>query len=354
MCAPDLSVVIPVYNRGDLIGATIESVCRASVGLTIEVIVIDDGSTEPAAVSLDRLGFSPTKVVRQPNRGLLFARLAGLAEATGRYVLFLDSDDLVGRDQLASQFAAMEAQTLDVSYVDTARAEWNESVDRTYPVPDPPTLPTTDPVGFFLRVQPAPHSPMFRTAYLKAIAGQPGFPPSPLYNAVAEIWFYHKAAPFEARIEKVEGPRAICCRHGAGRLTDHWERLGVASLAVMEGFARQPPPGPHAAAALACVAENALRAWRAHPYGFPAELDDRLLHLWHSFATDPACPPGGRRFRWLCRLLGTERACRWLRRLQRPSYDRIRTLDDDALSVLIRMLPPPPMRSEPGGDARST
>jgi glycosyltransferase involved in cell wall biosynthesis len=85
---PDLSVIIPVYNRGELIRYTLESVRRASGGLKVEVVIVDDGSDEPAADSIARLGFVPDQVIRQPNQGLLFARLTGLAAATGRYTLF--------------------------------------------------------------------------------------------------------------------------------------------------------------------------------------------------------------------------------------------------------------------------
>src|SRR4051812_14693416 len=95
---PDLSVVIPVFNRGELIRYTLESVRRASAGLAVEVIVVDDGSTTPVADDIARLGYEPTQVIRQPNQGLLFARMTGLKHATGENVLFLDSDDLVSPD----------------------------------------------------------------------------------------------------------------------------------------------------------------------------------------------------------------------------------------------------------------
>jgi glycosyltransferase involved in cell wall biosynthesis len=53
---PDISVIIPVFNRGILIRYTLESVRRASAGLAVEFIVVDDGSEPPAAESIARLG----------------------------------------------------------------------------------------------------------------------------------------------------------------------------------------------------------------------------------------------------------------------------------------------------------
>jgi glycosyltransferase involved in cell wall biosynthesis len=104
---PDLSVIIPVFNRGELIRYTLESVRRASAGLDVETIVIDDGSTTPVAADLARLGYAVTKIHRQENRGLLFARLAGLAHVTGRYTLFLDSDDLFLPGKLSTMAEAL-------------------------------------------------------------------------------------------------------------------------------------------------------------------------------------------------------------------------------------------------------
>ena len=121
MSQPDLSVVIPVYNRGAIIRPTLESVRRASRGLQVETIVVDDGSTPPTAEALAAIGFAPTRLVRQENRGLLFARLAGLAHVTGRATLFLDSDDLVGPEKFHRQLAAMRTAGADISNSDTAR-----------------------------------------------------------------------------------------------------------------------------------------------------------------------------------------------------------------------------------------
>ena len=51
---PDVSIVIPVYNRGEIIRYTLESVRQAADGLSVEVIVVDDGSDPPAAESIAR------------------------------------------------------------------------------------------------------------------------------------------------------------------------------------------------------------------------------------------------------------------------------------------------------------
>jgi hypothetical protein len=342
MSQPDLSVIIPVFNRGELIRYTLESVRRASAGLAVEVVVVDDGSAPPAAESIAALGFRPEKVIRQSNQGLLFARLAGFAAATGRHVVFLDSDDLVSPEKFRLQVAALDAGPADVSYTDIVRCTLAGDYDRLVFEPDAPLAQTADVAEFFINVQPAPHSPVFRTGWLRHVVAEAFFPPSPLYNPVAEIWFYHNAAPRPGRVVKVPGPHTIGGRHPGARLTDHWEKLGVASLAVMEAFARTCPATPSAAEARQLVAEKVFGSWRRLPRGFSPEFCARELAVWRRLSSRHRLSRlGGPVFQNLARLLGPLNAGRLFRRWQNRPYATCRTLDDAALTRLLAALPPP-------------
>jgi hypothetical protein len=341
MNTPDLSIIIPVYNRGDVIRYTLESVRRASVGLSVETIIVDDGSDPPTADTLARLGFAPSQLVRQINQGLLFARLAGLAKATGRNVLFLDSDDLVSPDKFRSQLAAMDAAGAEVSYSDTAHCVLEGGYEALTITSDRPALDTTDSTEFCLVVQPAPHSPIFRTDWLRQAVDRAFFPPSPLYNSVAEIWFYHNAAPRSGRAVRVPGPHTIIGAHPGARLTNHWEKLGVASLAVMEAFARTCPDTQDATRARQFVAEKAFGAWRALPRDFNPEFCKRLLALWRKLGPGRMKKLGGRNFRVLAQLLGPLPAARVLHQFQSAPYAQIRTLADGEFERLLRALPAP-------------
>jgi glycosyltransferase involved in cell wall biosynthesis len=100
-----ISIVIPCYNSGATLPQTLESL-RAQSLPPREVIVVDDGSTDPATVSLlDSL--ADIRLVRQPNRGLPAARNAGFAAATGEFVLPLDADDWLEPDALEKLLAAL-------------------------------------------------------------------------------------------------------------------------------------------------------------------------------------------------------------------------------------------------------
>ena len=87
-----VSVIIPTYNRAELVRETIDSALSQSY-TDREIIVIDDGSTDDTEQRLQRYGKAIT-YIRQDNRGLNAARNRALDVATGEYIALLDSDDL--------------------------------------------------------------------------------------------------------------------------------------------------------------------------------------------------------------------------------------------------------------------
>ena len=108
---PLVSTVIPVYNRALLLLDSIDSVL-AQTYRPIEIILVDDGSTDDTpGVLADLVHRWPDllKVVRQPNAGPGPARQRGLDLATGEFVQFLDSDDLLLPEKFSYQVAALQA-----------------------------------------------------------------------------------------------------------------------------------------------------------------------------------------------------------------------------------------------------
>jgi GT2 family glycosyltransferase len=86
------SVVIPTFNRVALLGDTLESVFAQRL-TDFEIIVVDDGSTDGTTTYLESVGHR-VKVLHQPNQGPGSARNLGASRAEGKYLAFLDSDDL--------------------------------------------------------------------------------------------------------------------------------------------------------------------------------------------------------------------------------------------------------------------
>ena len=89
---PQVSVIIPTYNRGWVIKEAIDSVLAQDY-TEFELIVVDDGSTDDTSDVLDSYG-DDIKVLFQKNKGVSAARNLGIAEASGKFIAFLDSDDL--------------------------------------------------------------------------------------------------------------------------------------------------------------------------------------------------------------------------------------------------------------------
>jgi glycosyltransferase involved in cell wall biosynthesis len=110
---PRLAVVIPCFNDGPLAREAVASVQEDE---PVEVVVVDDGSTDPATLAtLDALRADGVPVLRQENAGQGVARNRGLAHTTARYVFPLDSDDLLNPGTLGTLADALDALPEDVA-----------------------------------------------------------------------------------------------------------------------------------------------------------------------------------------------------------------------------------------------
>ncbi len=93
MSRVEISVVIPCFNLGPYLDEAIDS-CLGQSCQDFEILVVDDGSTEPSTRALlDGYKRPKTQLVRTPNRGLAAARNLGAAETSGEFLCFLDADD---------------------------------------------------------------------------------------------------------------------------------------------------------------------------------------------------------------------------------------------------------------------
>ncbi len=93
---PLLSVVVPVYNAADFVAEALASICRQPYA-TLEVIVVDDGSSDAGAQVIAEFRqhhWPGLKYIYQPNAGPAAARNRGLGIASGEIIAFLDADDL--------------------------------------------------------------------------------------------------------------------------------------------------------------------------------------------------------------------------------------------------------------------
>lgn len=108
MSKPSVSVVIVTYNKAQTVGAAIRSVL-AQTTPHLEILVVDDGSTDDTALQIRRFG-SQVRYLPKANGGTGSARNFGIAHAQGEYVAFLDGDDLWLPRKLEVQMAAFQRE----------------------------------------------------------------------------------------------------------------------------------------------------------------------------------------------------------------------------------------------------
>jgi glycosyltransferase involved in cell wall biosynthesis len=105
--SPSISVIIPCYNAERYIAATIESVL-AQDQPEMEIIVVDDGSTDHSADTVRR-AFPTVQLELQANQGVAAARNRGISVARGEWVAFVDADDIWLPGKLSAQLRQLQA-----------------------------------------------------------------------------------------------------------------------------------------------------------------------------------------------------------------------------------------------------
>lgn len=110
-----ISVIIPVYNAEKYLRKCVESVI-AQTYTDWEMILVDDGSNDGSADIIDEYAGKDTRIrtIHQENAGPGVARNAGIRNALGEYIVFLDSDDMVTPDY----FEKLSRETADVVFID--------------------------------------------------------------------------------------------------------------------------------------------------------------------------------------------------------------------------------------------
>ncbi len=116
---PRVSCLVTTYPLGHLVGRAVQSALAQDAGADdLEVVVVDDGSTDDTAAVLAGFG-SRIRVVRKPNGGLVSAVNRAVAEATGDFLTFLDGDDEWPRDKVRRQLERFAARpALGMVYTD--------------------------------------------------------------------------------------------------------------------------------------------------------------------------------------------------------------------------------------------
>lgn len=128
-----ISIIIPVYNVEKYLAECLESVINQSYA-NIEIICVNDGSTDssPQILQLYAKKDERIRVISQSNHGLSMARNTGIEHATGEYICFLDSDDMLVETAADTVVKALESALVDVLVFNANLIYENEHCKRQY------------------------------------------------------------------------------------------------------------------------------------------------------------------------------------------------------------------------------
>jgi glycosyltransferase involved in cell wall biosynthesis len=127
-----VSVIIPTYNRSNLITEAVESVLQQSFA-DFEVLVIDDGSTDNTRSVITQISDNRVKYFYKENGGAASARNSGIGRAEGEYIAFLDSDDLWPKEYLAVMTSRLDnTPDYGVAYCPITKARADGNVVKAY------------------------------------------------------------------------------------------------------------------------------------------------------------------------------------------------------------------------------
>lgn len=254
--APFVSVVIPAYNVSATISETLDS-ALAQTFADIEVIVVDDGSTDETPAIVRARRDPRLRLVSQANRGLAGARNTGIFEARGQLVALLDGDDLWRRDKIEAHVRHMEGRPdLGLSFsasamIDGKGAELGLVQRGALTGIDPATIIRRNPVG-------NGSAPVLRRAALDAIAHRPD-------PADRPHWFdesFRQSEDIECWLRlalttswRIEGLAAPLTRYrinpgglsaDAGRQLESWERMIAKTAGYAPDFVARHAPAARA------------------------------------------------------------------------------------------------------------
>lgn len=127
MPTPKLSLIVPMYNARSTIEYCLGSLL-AGANEDVEILVVDDGSTDGSADLIRQTFAAPLAagrliILQQANQGISGARNTGLDRASGRYIGFVDSDDIVAADYFDHLLGAIDHQPADI--IEFGHHRWN-------------------------------------------------------------------------------------------------------------------------------------------------------------------------------------------------------------------------------------
>lgn len=135
MASIEVSIIVPVYNCETYLTEMLDSL-RSQTGVSFEIIAVNDGSTDTSPERLADIARDDSRlmIINQVNQGLSAARNAGIAQAKGQWIAFVDGDDWLAPNALHSWLTQAKEQSLDLLIGNGYRFTTNPSVQTEAPL----------------------------------------------------------------------------------------------------------------------------------------------------------------------------------------------------------------------------
>ncbi|MEZ4714379.1 MAG: glycosyltransferase [Caldilineaceae bacterium] len=286
---PDFSIIVPAYNQAKYLGATIESVLIQEYD-SFELLVVDDGSTDKTTRIAQSFVDHRLRCLYQRNAGLSAARNTGIARSTGRYLIFLDSDDFLEPSALLyHKQAFVRNPKLGVSV-----GGWRFVNQKGHALDDPKAAPQKLDLASFLMGNPFPvNAAAVDRSWLSLVSH---FDPS---LRACEDWdFWLRLAALDCKMASFEQP--VCAyRMHPGQMTRERERMHTARLLVLNKafqteLAQVQGPKFRARCFAAIYAKTAARDY------YVGDVENGKRNLERAIGLDPTLvEEGGQTLMWL-------------------------------------------------------
>lgn len=308
MSGPLVSLIIPCYNASRWLRASLES-AFAQTWQPLEVILIDDGSTDDSRRIAQEFEPRGLRIVTQPNRGQCAACNHGLRIARGDYVKFFDADDLLSPDAIAIQVAALRGKTDAIAYGEWARFRSDPAESSFTPRPG---WHDAAPVDWLVEIW-ADAQPMMQCAQFlvpRTVLDRCGGWRESL-SLVNDFEFFARVVLAGSGIVFTPGARlyyrsGIAGSLSRGRTQRAWESA-YESLVTGTGHLLAAEDSPRTRQAAAAILQSLVYDMYPNMPALVAQLEARVAALGGS----ELAPLGGRGFALARRALGWK-AARWL------------------------------------------
>lgn len=232
---PTVSVIMPCYNSAPFVAEAVKSALQQT-HRTLEVIVVDDGSSDGSAEIVQCLAAENrdrVQCLRQQRKGPYPARNLGLRHARGEFVAFLDADDYWAPDCIEKLHGALIARRAAIAY-----CGWQNVGAGVRAAPYvPPEYETDDPVAHFLRTCPWPiHAGLIRRSLVETLKG---FSERRFSSMDYDFWL--RALAMTRDIVRVPEVLAYYRWHGQGQVSAVKWRQVLDALDAQQTFIRANP-----------------------------------------------------------------------------------------------------------------